>query len=231
VTPDSASARASSHADGSDALKLVRNGDRPRMPSGTSDVEVAILEATERLLETIPFRDLSVAQIIKEAGISRASFYHYFSSKFAVITSLMAVVMAQMAEVVSVYVDRKDEVPPREALRESIINGARLWDDHRMVLRAVHEHWNAVPELREMWLRVNEGFKVGIAAEIERERASGMAPKGVPSRQLASMLVWSSGQLMFLAGLGVDEDLPSEKALIEPLASMWLGAIFGGDEA
>lgn len=216
---------------GTDALEVVRNADRPRTFNGASDVEVAILEATERLLETVPFRDLSVAQIIKEAGISRASFYHYFSSKFAVITSLMAMVMAQMAEAIAPYVERQEDVAPREALRDSIVSGARLWNEHRMVLRAVHEHWNAVPDLREMWLRVNEGFKLGIAAEIERERASGMAPEGVPSRQLASMLVWSSGQLMFLAGLGVDEDLPSEEALIEPLASMWLGAIFGGGEA
>lgn len=209
------------------SFETSRAADRPRERDGRSDVENAIFAATERLLEVQPLQDVRVARIIEESGVSRSSFYFYFSSKYAVINALLARMMDDMAVSMAAFVERGPDVPPRAALRQSIISGARLWTEHKMLMRAVHEHWHVQPKLRENWLRVHRAFTEDIAAQIDRERAAGMAPDGLDSRQLASMLVWSSGQLMFVAGLGIDDDLPGEDALIDPLASLWVGAIYG----
>ena len=87
---------------------LARFLDRPRMRSGNSATETAIFKATEKLLAKQPFTDLSVAQIIERAGISRASFYHYFSSKLGVIAGLLVAVMDDIFDTASPFLHRPD---------------------------------------------------------------------------------------------------------------------------
>src|SRR5215210_7350847 len=90
-------------------------GDRPRAHKGSSEPEAAIFAATERLLADVPLHELSVMQIIGEAGISRATFYFYFSSKFAVLGGLLAIVMDEIFASARPFVDRETDDDPEEA--------------------------------------------------------------------------------------------------------------------
>lgn len=72
---------------GAVAQRTVQN--RPRPHVGESNAEVQILEAAEQLLETQALQEISVADILTASGISRTTFYFYFSSKFAVISRLL----------------------------------------------------------------------------------------------------------------------------------------------
>ena len=211
-----------------DQLASARSGDRPRSHAGTSETELAIFEATERLLSQVPLHELSVAQIISAAEISRATFYFYFSSKFAVVSGLLAQVMDEIFEVVQPFVRRTDDTPPEEALRRSLAGAIELWKTHRPALRAIHEHWNTTPELRALWLGVVERFTDAVAAEIDRERVSGLAPRGVDSRQIAAALLWGTERCWYVAGLGVDPDLPDEADTLEPLLALWIGGLYVG---
>ena len=209
-----------------DPLSTARSTDRPRPHSGTSDTELAIFQATERLISDVPLHDLTVAQIIQAADISRATFYFYFSSKFAVLSGLLASVMDEMFEVAQPFLSRLDEVPPADALRLSLESASRLWANHRPAMRAIHEHWNSTPELRALWLGVVERFKDAVSAEVDRQRESGVAPPGIPSRQLAAALLWSTERCLYIAGLGVDDEMPSEEQAVEPLLAMWAGTLY-----
>jgi AcrR family transcriptional regulator len=211
-----------------DRLASARSGDRPRSHAGTSETELAIFAATERLLSEIPLHELSVAQIISAAEISRATFYFYFSSKFAVVSGLLARVMDEIFEVVQPFVRRTDDVSPAEALRRSLTGATELWKTHRPAMRAIHEHWNTTPELRGLWLAVVERFTDAIAAEIDRERVSGLAPTGADSRQIAAALLWGTERCLYVAGLGVDADLPDEPQTLEPLLALWIGGLYAG---
>jgi len=209
-------------------LASARGTDRPRTHAGTSDTELAIFAATERLLSEVPLHELSVAQIISAAEISRATFYFYFSSKFAVVSGLLAQVMDEIFEVVQPFVRRTGDISPEEALRQSLAGATQLWKSHRPAMRAIHEHWNSTPELRALWLRVVERFTDAIAAEIDRERASGLAPNGAGSRQVAAALLWGTERCLYVAGLGVDPDLPDEPMALEPLLALWVGSLYAG---
>lgn len=46
------------------------------------DTQMSVVNAFEKLLETHSFNDISVTQICREAGISRATFYYHFKDKF-----------------------------------------------------------------------------------------------------------------------------------------------------
>ena len=212
-------------------LQATRSNDRPRSHGGTSDTELAIFAATEKLLAEVPLHELSVAQIIGAAEISRATFYFYFSSKYAVVSGLLARVMDEIFVVVQPFVDRRDDVAPENALRKSLEESIALWQSHRPALRAVHEHWNTTPELRALWIDVVERFKDAVAAEIDRERKAGLAPSGADSRQVAAALLWGTERCLYVAGLGVDRDLPDEKHTLAPLLALWTGALYGASAA
>lgn len=206
-------------------------GDRPRNHHGTSEAQQQILAATERLLERTPLTELSVARIVEEAGVARTTFYFYFSSKYAPVTTLLAGVMDEIYDSVSAFTARphndKGGVPGRAALDRGLEGAAKVFGDHRMILRATVENWRLVPELRKLWLDVIERFTAAFAGEIDRERAAGHAPPGVPSRELAAALIWASERCLYVAGLGLDEDLPDEAQASRTLQTIWKSAVYG----
>lgn len=200
---------------------------RPRRHTGSSDAEVTILQATEMLLASASLARLSVAQIIEQAGVSRATFYFYFASKFAVITALLVRVMDEVYEYVRAFVDPEVGATPAEALRVSLEGGARVWHAHRYVLRAASEHFHEVPELREQWMGIVRRYTDGVATGIDRARAAGELPAGPDSRHLAASLLWGSERVFYIAGLGGDDNLRSEEDAVETLVAIWTGALYG----
>jgi TetR/AcrR family transcriptional regulator, ethionamide resistance regulator len=199
---------------------------RPRKHDGTSPIEQQIFAATERLLAHTSARDLSVGKILEEAGIARGSFYHYFESKWDVVLKLARTVMEAIYARIAPFVQPEAD-DPREGLRRSIAEGCRLWSEHRAVVRVITEHWREVPELRTMWLEAMNQFVDGISATIERERERGRIAPGVDSRQLATVLMWSTAQSLYIAGLHEVDDLPDEAAAQDGVTALWMGTLYG----
>jgi AcrR family transcriptional regulator len=210
-----------------DPLTTARSTDRPRPHTGTSDTELAVFQATERLIAEVPLHDLTVAQIIAAADISRATFYFYFSSKFAVLSGLLANVMDEMYEVAQPFLSRPDELAPVQALRQSLQSASRLWASHRPAMRAIHEHWNTTPEMRALWLGIVRRFTDAVSVELDRQRERGLAPPGLPSRRLAAALLWSTERCLYVGGLGLDDDMPPEEQMLGPLMAIWTGTLYG----
>ena len=175
----------------------------------------------------VPLHDISVADIIEEAEVARATFYFYFSSKYAVVAGLLAQIMDEIYDVVEPFRARSADEPPDVALRRSLESSTVVWGAHRAAIRATVEHWHAVPELQSLWLAVVERFTTAVAAEIDRQRSEGLVPPGVDSRQLAATVIWATERILYIAGLGADDDLPSEPATIDVLMALWLGALYG----
>ena len=207
-------------------LSAARQIDRPRHRDGHSDVEQHVFAVTEELLSEVTLRELSVNQICARAGLARGTFYFYFSSKYAVVAALLAKVMDDVFAVLGPYVNRADTEDPAAALVHGIAAGWEIWRSHRTLMRATSEHWNEHEQLRAIWLDIIERFTVAIAAEIDKERAAGLASGGIDSRRLAAMLLWSTERCAYVAGLGVDGDLPGEQATVQEIQALWLRAIY-----
>jgi AcrR family transcriptional regulator len=199
--------------------------DRPRKHSGTTAKELAILDATQELLKTVPLSDLSVAQIIEAAHVSRTSFYFYFSSKDAVVVALVKDVSREISELIRPLLDRGD-VEPEEAVRQSLTNWLTVGGEHAAVLAAAAEEWPRSQEIGAVWHGVMRRVAEALARAIERERAAGVAPPGVGSKALASSLVWATERVFHVSAIGVP-GLPSISAAVEPLVQMYMGAIYG----
>ncbi|MCW3010684.1 MAG: putative TetR family transcriptional regulator [Solirubrobacterales bacterium] len=189
-------------------------------------METAIFTATERLLETKQLRELSVAQVIKEAGLSRATFYHYFSSKFEVVATLMERIWD------AVYAETRQDLEadwadPGAALRESLRTGMDAWFAHRAVIHAVLENQHAEPALAKAWATVSERFVSALADQVRRERAAGRAVDGPSPETLARVLVCGAERIFYVGSTGTDPRMVTSEQRLDAIVALALAAIYG----
>ncbi|MGW0037012.1 TetR/AcrR family transcriptional regulator [Gordonia sp. NPDC003376] len=205
----------------------VRTRGPQRTPETEGEIADEIYAATLELMAEQPFGELSVAQILRRAAVSRATFYAYFPSKFAVLRGLLERAMIDISATVSPFLQRDSHEPPEAALERSIRAVTHTWGRHRLVLQAVTLHWPTEPEIRDMWLTLADRLIDSGAREIERERAAGLLTTGVGSRKLAATLFWGTERVLYIAGLGFDDDLEDEDSLVDSLVAMWSGTLYG----
>ncbi|WP_205697389.1 TetR/AcrR family transcriptional regulator [Conexibacter sp. SYSU D00693] len=191
-----------------------------------SDVEANILNAAERLLDTVPLQDLYVSNIISEAGISRATFYFYFSSKFAVLGALLARTAEDIFNAVQPWVAEGDG-DVRERLRQSLVAAAAVWKEHEAVTRSAAEHWTTEPDIADLWATVVDSFTELFIELVERDRAAGAAPDGPDPRPIVGGLVWATERLFYIASTGRDPRIPDHEVAVDVLFRMWSSALYG----
>ena len=161
-------------------------GRRSARPSG-DDRELAILQTAERLLEDRVLSEISVDDLAKGAGISRPTFYFYFTSKQAVLLSLLDRVLEHMESAI-------DEIPklvqddPVAGWRVAISVFFESFRPHKWVARAGAAALATDTEIREIWLTLMQKWIDQTAALITTERERGAAPDTVPAEDLAISL-------------------------------------------
>jgi TetR/AcrR family transcriptional regulator, ethionamide resistance regulator len=209
------------------ARRGARKGGRP-VADEQRDVERAILDATERLLAERRLDELSVADILTAANVSRASFYFYFESKYAVLADLLRRAVAEGHEAAQPWLGHTGERPPAEEIRSGILDGARLWRARAPLLRAIVESWRSDPGLSELWTELMDGYTKSTADRIRRDRASGLAPEtSVDAYTLAATLTWLGERVYYLAAIG-QPPFDDQDRLVGALTEIWLAAVYNG---
>ena len=198
-----------------------------RGPAQPGDIEQAVCDAAERLLAGERLADLSVAQILREAQVSRASFYFYFASKHAVLARLAERVVDEVYGATQTWLHRADGEPPHAALETAVRSAAQLWRTHGPVVRAMVESWHTAPEIGDLWERLIGRFTDAAAEQIERERAAGVAPSGgPPARTLAATLTWMTERSLYLALTSGEPEFADEEGLVTTLTDVWWRSIY-----
>jgi AcrR family transcriptional regulator len=209
------------------SMSQVREQRRAVLEADRVDIRGTILAALEGILEEESLHDVSVAQILAAAGVSRVAFYSYFESKFEAAEALLSQVMDTVFEQWRPFVDADEEPDPTDALRDALYASFDLWRRHAAVARMTHQYWSSVPEIGQRWLEIMERFTAGLAGAIDRARAAGVVPDGMNSRWIAAAGLWSAEQLAFVANTGQSADLPDSEMAFEAAAAMWAGLLFG----
>jgi AcrR family transcriptional regulator len=199
---------------------------RPRAHTGEQEAEKAIFEATERLLTEQPLHELSVAQIIAAAGLSRATFYHYFSSKFEVVAALMLRIFEEMFSETHTVLEAP-WTDPGAALRSSLETGMETWFQHRAVINAVLENQHAVPALAQVWSAASAPFVAVLSDQIRREREAGRSILGLPAEAIATMLVSGAERIFYVGSTGTDPRLATADQRLDAIVTIALAAIYG----
>jgi TetR/AcrR family transcriptional regulator, ethionamide resistance regulator len=211
-------------------LEALRRRDRPHGQGGSGDAtEASIMTATERLLATTPLHQLSVTDIVREAKISRGTFYFWFSSKFAVVIALLAEAMDEMYDASLPIMSHPEGASYDDALRTGVRAAAEVWERHRFVLRAAVQHWHNDREIRTVLFDIVDWLSTALGELISRGRAEGAMGPGPPANELAATLIWSSQYCLYIADLQ-DDQPDAYNTTTETLAWLWTKTLAPGAE-
>ncbi len=197
---------------------------RRERQAAKGQVDRAILAAAERLFETLSLEELTVGELAREAGVSRASFYFYFESKQAVLAALVEAVLAEVTEAANPWLERSEQ-EPEAALRTALSGTVATWRRHGAVLRAAVESSRAAPEIGALWRQYLSGFVDAAAAQIQRDRDAGLAPEdGLDAQALAAALIWMNERTFYM--MTAHGDPAGDAQMIETLTAVWLRAVY-----
>lgn len=182
-----------------------------RVPAPTARRQ--IVEATGRLLRDRRFRDLTVDDVMGEAGLSRTVFYRHFDGLPAVVVGLLDDLLAAI-----VAVSDAGDPDDRETLRRQLAMAVRVFREHGPLLLAFDEaarHDARVEAAYRDWLE----HTIDVSAElIERGVARGHTPP-MPVHDVARALTAMNGNyLLDLVARDPDFD---EAAALEALWTVW----------
>ncbi|MFC4908222.1 TetR/AcrR family transcriptional regulator [Actinomadura gamaensis] len=204
---------------------------RSSRPSG-DEREAAILATAERLLAERPLADISIEDLASGAGLSRPTFYFYFSSKKDVLLSLLDRV-AEEADRALVPRPPSPIADPAAFWRDVLTAFLAAFGEHRAVAAAAAQARADDPEIDALWSRLMTGWVDRDAEVIEAERAAGAAPDGPPARELATALSLMVERSMNALFAGQQPALDEDR-LIDTLLHVVLNAVYrpapgGGD--
>jgi len=199
-------------------------GRRSTRPSG-DERQAAILGTAVRLLAKKKFNDISVDDLAKGAGLSRPTFYFYFTSKDAVLLALIDPLI-QQADTGFDGAMMALPADPRRAFREGISTFFTAFGSHSVVARAGTEALATSPDFRAVWSAFMQKWIDYTTQSIEAERAAGAAPVTIPAADLAVSLNLMNERMMFGAFADEQPGLARER-IVDTLAHIWVSSVYG----
>jgi AcrR family transcriptional regulator len=148
-----------------------------------------LLELGARLFTTHSYGELSMAQIAREAGISKGLLYHYFPTK----QNYFVATLQEGAEEIARRTEPEPGLPPFEALAGSL-DGYLGWiEENEAAYRRLMESTGTVPEVKSLVDGIRDATSARILAGID----AGDPP---PPRMRAAVRGW----LWFMDGVVLD---------------------------
>jgi AcrR family transcriptional regulator len=176
-----------------------------------------------RLAEKGSFRDVTVDEIARAAGLSRSAFYTHFEDKH----QLLLIVVEEVSEELYEMADRwwHGVGPPADRVRRAIEGVVTVYAEKSGLLRIATEVSTYDEEMRRLWLDIAERFIVATAEHIRSEQDGGLVPRSLDPHTTAEALFWMGERCCYIY-LGRRERKPEE--VVEALAPVWTAALYPG---
>jgi AcrR family transcriptional regulator len=181
--------------------------------------EEAILRATGELLQDTPLADVAVRDILERAGVSRATFYFYFASKYAPVAALFRGILEDVLAVFDRHWAATEGADPRRGLRDALAASYALFAANAPLLRAVADA-RADPEVGEAFHAMIDRLIATAEAKIARESAAG------DPHALAAAMIWMNERCFYLHSLGAGSPWADDDEMLDALAAVWTGAVY-----
>lgn len=173
------------------AYKRLENDERRRR----------LIELGERLFIEHSFDEISMAQIAREAGVSKALLYHYFPSK----QEFFVATLTTRAEELVQRVTPDPSLPPAQALFASLYAYVGWISEHRDGFTKLLRSAAIVPEVEDIVRQVRDGTATSILDGLAE--ASGETPTPIARIAVAGWLTFMDGAILaWLEHADVDQD-------------------------
>ncbi len=194
-----------------------------RRPTQRSDHRrEAILDALDRWLQEESLEAINIAEISKQAGVTRSAFYFYFENKGAAVAALMERMVDETFAVNDAFTSAAD--PPDSRIRAMLEGLFATWERHRHMFKAMLDARGTSASVRDIWDHARDSFVDSVASMIRSDRAAGRAPDGVDAEVLASVLLEFNDRLLERLTLG---GTLTRQQLMDGAAAVWLSSIYG----
>lgn len=202
---------------------MPQRGRRSNRTTGDERQE-SILQTMESLLAEQSLDDISIEDLATGAGISRPTFYFYFSSKDDVLLALLDGVITEVEGRVA-QLTRDFEGDAAGSWRRSIEAFVEVFAAHRAVSAATTAARQRNPEVQALWSRSLTSWADYSTEVIIAERARGAAPGGIDAHDLSIALNLMNERVLTAA---FTDDAPSidQRRAVDTLSTIWLRSIY-----
>jgi AcrR family transcriptional regulator len=182
-----------------------------------------IINTSLKQAEKASFRDLTVDDIARSAGVSRPAFYTHFSDKEEVLLAAVEEVSRELYEMADRWWHGVG--PPAERVRRAIEGVVSVYAGEAGLLRIAAEVSTYDDEVRALWLDIAERFIEATADHVRSEQEVGLIPRTLDPRSTAEALFWMAERCCYMY-LGRGERTP--KQVVQGLVPVWVAALYPG---
>lgn len=196
-----------------------RSSNRRRREAARDEVLRKALE----LAEERPFRDVTVDEIARAAGISRSAFYTHFRDKYELLLAAVQEVADELYRMSELWWSGGG--PPGERVRQAIAGVVSVYAEHARVLRVATEVSTYDDEVRAFWLQIMGRFIAATEEHIRSEQRAGLIPRTLDPEATAESLVWMIERYDYVY-LARGDRTPEQ--VVERVAPVWTAALYPG---
>jgi AcrR family transcriptional regulator len=190
------------------------------------EIRLRLLAAIKRLLEEdTTFTELSVEQLVREAEISRSTFYLYFEDKGALLRALTVDVIDGILAAAAFWGSLPADAT-REDLREAMGRIFDAYRPHRMLMAAVIETAPHDAAARDQYASLMEGTIAAVAGHVRDGQRQGFVDPSLDPQRTAAWLTWMTERGLYqFAGAASGGDV--ERQLTALTDIVWSGLYAG----
>ena len=193
------------------------------LASRREGVRASLVDALLELVRETPFKDLSIDELARAAGITRSGFYFYFADKRELLTAAAADAADDLYREADRWWHGRGDPPAR--LRSALEGVVGLYERHASLLRALTEVATYDEEVRAFWRALVERFIDATADYLGRERRAGRLRRAVEPQPMAESLVWMLERSCYVY---LARGERSGEQLVESLSAAWTAALYPG---
>lgn len=201
----------------------------PASARGSSERRESLFAAARRVLESKNIFDLTVDDVVREAGVARGTFYIYFTDKFALVKSLTEqVVEEQVAAMEAAGAQREDRF---ERLRATTLLALQRWQQHAPVYRAVFQLAMIREDFHALRDRLQVPIRAASAASIAADQQAGLARADIDPVVAAAGInrMYELISMEWFAWASAPYEGATLESVAASLARIWYHALYPGD--
>ena len=184
------------------------------------EVEAAVRQALLRLLSKgVPFKNLTVDELARAAGLSRTAFYFYFPGKEQALMSAAAEVTGELYERADTW--WHGDGPPEQRVRDALAGILAVYVEHAALLRAAVELTGYSVEFEEFYKALLDRFVSATAEHLRSEQQAGRL-RDLDCEVTAESLVWMAERCNHV----LIKQGRSPQELVDAMTSIWVHALY-----
>lgn len=186
------------------------------------DTRRRILDAAAELIESRPWHEIALEQVMAQADLTRTAFYRHFDERSDLLIALLEESGVGDDPAGALWRESEDPVGSIRAGCEALTD---LFVKHGRLLRAAAEAAVEEPAVAEVYEGFADSFVASAAARIEADRAAGRSRVADPA-EVARALVWMDERYL-LQTFGRRPFRTGPEVAAAALTEIWTGAVYG----